>query len=44
MAPGKTVFADSEAAELEKRKARAARFGIPLGLSEDKKKDLRAER
>lgn len=34
----------SEADELEKRKARAARFGVPLSLSDDKKKEMRAER
>ncbi len=41
---GKIVFEDSSTAELEKRKARAARFGVPLNTSEDKKKDLRAQR
>ena len=34
----------NEADELEKRKARAARFGVPLNLSDDKKKELRAQR
>ena len=33
-----------EAAELEKRKARAARFGVPLNMSDDKKRELRAQR
>ncbi|KAK9909753.1 hypothetical protein WJX75_006961 [Coccomyxa subellipsoidea] len=41
---GKIVFEDSNAAELEKRKARAARFGVPLNTSEDEKKDSRAQR
>lgn len=41
---GKITFAGSEAAELEKRKARASRFGIALNIPEDKKKELRAER
>jgi hypothetical protein len=36
--------AASAADELEKRKARAARFGVPLNLSDDKKKELRMQR
>lgn len=36
--------AKDEAAELEKRKARAARFGVPLNMSDDKKRELRAQR
>jgi hypothetical protein len=38
------VFKDPAEAELEKKKARAARFGVPLNLSEDKKIAMRAQR
>ena len=41
---GKIVYKDPAEAELEKKKARAARFGVPLSLTEDKKRDLRAQR
>lgn len=40
----KIVFKDPAEAELEKKKARAARFGVPLNLSEDKKIAMRAQR
>jgi hypothetical protein len=42
--PGKIVPTDPKAAEMERRKARAARFGIPLNIPEDEKKELRAAR
>ena len=41
---GKIVYKDPAEADLEKKKARAARFGVPLSLTEDKKRDLRAQR
>ena len=41
---GKIVYKDPAEAELEKKKARAARFGVPLSLTEDKKRDIRAQR
>ena len=41
---GKIVYKDPAEAELAKKKARAARFGVPLSLPEDKKMDMRAQR
>ena len=41
---GKIVYKDPAEEELAKKKARAARFGMPLNLSEDKKAAMRAQR
>ena len=41
---GKIVYKDPAEEELAKKKARAARFGMPLNLSEDKKAVMRAQR
>ena len=43
-ASSEAATASDEAAELEKRKARAARFGVPLNMSDDKKREMRAQR
>ena len=42
--PGKIVYKDPAEEDLAKKKARAARFGMPLNLSEDKKAAMRAQR
>ncbi|CAL5219769.1 g1671 [Coccomyxa viridis] len=41
---GKIVYKDPAEEELAKKKARAARFGMPLNMSEDKKAAMRAQR
>ena len=41
---GKIIYKDPAEEELAKKKARAARFGMPLNMSEDKKAAMRAQR